>query len=82
MKKALIIAGCGIILILIVGAVSQTKITAPDKEIRQIFYDNKCTDSIDDNQYKPKCAHKFANKDRYVDIFLRDLKRKIRIAYA
>lgn len=119
MKRALIIAGCGII----IGAISQTKIPSPGRELQQLFYDSKCLDSIEDNQSKQKCA-KIDFRDiapgitlrtqnclqirspenfiispawasaifdsesyatcckTYAEIFLREIRRKIRIAYA
>lgn len=79
MKKALIIASCGLLAALIIGATTQAK---PDtKNSPHQFFDRKCTEPTELAPAKPSCALR-AHEERYADMFLREVKRKERFAYA
>lgn len=78
MKKALIIASCGLILALIVGATTQSKPAVPDESTEQ-FHLQKCSEPVDE---KPTPCALHMKEDVYVDKFLRETKRKLRRAYA
>lgn len=66
MKRALVIATVGFLIALIVGAASRTPVSEPSFEI---FFEKKCSDV---EQQESQCA----------EIFMRDVRRKPRLAYA
>jgi hypothetical protein len=78
MKKLLIIASCGLVLTLIIGAISQPKSSIPMEEINLINH-RQC-------QILDKMPNKFECLDKQIfklrsEKFLRKIQRKIRIAY-
>lgn len=79
MNKALIVAGCALIIALIIGATSHVKASNNQK-----FFDiNKCRDDVRKSWHDPHCGQ-FLFKDPKVhaDKFLRVTKNKARRAYA
>lgn len=78
MKKALIIASCGLLLALVIGATSQSKPAAPVPESQKFI---KCRES-DDKGHGTECAIKqVEHANMRAEKFLRDIKYRARIAY-
>lgn len=83
MKKALIIASCGLVLALIIGAASQTKGAERSKKIPIPVNDGKCHDSLNGHQQKFDCVGTgFVPREKSSEIFLREIRRKARKVYA
>lgn len=84
MKKALIIVSCGLILALIIGASTQTKVEPADNNFNGWILDRKCTEDAGATSAKsPECALIDDHGDEQrAEIFLRDIKRRPRRAYA
>lgn len=83
MKKTLIIASCGLIVALIIGATTQQRLGPPLDDIKMRFNNARCIESGNDKQ-KSECASRAVQhkKDVRSEIFMRPIKRKARIAYA
>ena len=80
MKKALIIASCGLVMALIIGATTQNKPSTQKNGFEHLL-EKKCTEPINQKAAGQSCAIR-AYDGVYADMFLRELKRKIRRAFA
>jgi hypothetical protein len=81
MKKVVIIASCGLIIALVIGAASWSWTREPPHKIHQLFYEKKCTDSNHD--LVPECAQgRRETLEKLSEVFLRNWKRKARVFYA
>jgi hypothetical protein len=81
MNKTLIIASCGLLIALIVGATTQSQITPapPHKPLIQ----PKCTELVEPSFYHQECAQIDSTaKKTYAEKFLRQIKRKAKVAFA
>lgn len=80
MKKALVIASCGLVLALIIGATRQH---AEPEETKTRFNTIKCLESTNEKERTECAQHAITHRnDLTVDIFLRPIKRKARYYYA
>jgi len=77
MKKALLVAGCGMILALIVGAASHVKGSASQRKVLDI---NRCSESLTNTHHDSPCQ--WINKRGSLsDKFLRAHKQRVKRAY-
>lgn len=80
MTKALIIASCGLIVALIIGATSYSE--SQKKPHEQPLIDHKCTDAVEPRAMPKGCATLGNLKNAHAEIFMRQIKRKARVAFA
>jgi hypothetical protein len=78
MRRALIIASCGLIVALIISATTRD-VEGGEKNNVEHFFDKKCIEPAVVKQANPSCA---TLDDTRADMFLREVKRKVRRAYA
>lgn len=80
MNRMLIIAACGLILALIIGATTQSR--EKRETTQDIFHnDKKCRDTVDIKE--GECSYDTLDVEIILaDMFLRNIKRKQRMMYA
>ena len=83
MKRALIIALCGLLLALIMHAASEQKEHSNSPKFKFRFNSEKCVEPKNRVKSKTQCLNEADSTDpKTAEIFLRKLKRRPRVAYA
>jgi hypothetical protein len=83
MTRAFIFAGLGLLLALIISAATYSQKNPLPKTPTKIWLDQKCRESGSEKDAHHECHHRLGTyHDHYADIFLRPVKRKIKMVYA